>query len=49
VEVFKIDPGAGERLGLLATAAVDQGGWVELNESVIVHAGEGFVVVVDPE
>ena len=29
VSVFKIDPGTGERLGLLATATVGEGGWVE--------------------
>jgi hypothetical protein len=27
VSVFKIHPGTGERLGLLATATVGQGGW----------------------
>ena len=30
VSVFKIDPGTGERLGLLATATVGEGGWVDL-------------------
>jgi hypothetical protein len=49
VKVFKIDPGSGKRLGLLTTGTVGEGGWVELPEPIIVHAGEGFVAVLDPE
>jgi hypothetical protein len=45
VEVFKIDPGTGERLGLLVTATVSGGGWVDLREPIIVRAGEAFIVV----
>jgi mannose-6-phosphate isomerase-like protein (cupin superfamily) len=45
VSVFKIDPGTGERLGLLATATVGEGGWVELAEPIIVQAGDAFVAV----
>jgi hypothetical protein len=45
VSVFKIDSGSGERLGLLATATVGEGGWVDLLEPIIVRAGEGFVAV----
>ena len=45
VSVFKIDPGTGERLGLLATATVGEGGWVDLREPIIVRAGEAFVAV----
>jgi hypothetical protein len=45
LSVFKIDPGNGERLGLLATAAVGEGGWVDLKEPIIVRAGEAFVAV----
>jgi hypothetical protein len=45
VSVFRIDPGTGERLGLLATATVDEDGWVNLAEPVIVKAGEAFVAV----
>jgi hypothetical protein len=45
VSVFRIDPGTGERLGLLATATADEGGWVELTEPIIVKAGEAFVAV----
>jgi hypothetical protein len=43
--VFKIDPDTGERLGLLATATVGEGGWLELAEPITVQAGEAFVVV----
>jgi hypothetical protein len=45
VEVFKIDAGTGERLGVLATATVAEGGWVDLPEPIIVRAGEAFVAV----
>lgn len=45
VSVFKIDPGPGERVGLLATANVGDGGWVDLLEPIIVRAGEAFVAV----
>jgi hypothetical protein len=45
VEVFKIEPGSGERLGLLVTATVGGGGWVDLREPIIVRAGEAFVTV----
>ena len=39
VSVFRIDPGTGERLVLLATASVGEGGWVELTEPIIVKGG----------
>jgi len=45
VSVFKIDPGDGKRLGLLATATVGEGGWVDLAEPIIVRAGEAFIAV----
>ena len=45
VSVFKIDPGSGERLGLLATATVGEGGWVDLKEPILVRAGEAFIAV----
>jgi hypothetical protein len=48
VSVFKIDPGTGERLGLLTTATVGDGGWVKLMEPIIVRAGDGFVAVPEP-
>jgi hypothetical protein len=43
--VFRIDPGTGERLGLLATATVGEGGWVGLPGPVVVRAGKAFTVV----
>ena len=45
VTVFQIDAGTGERLGLLGTAAVGAGGWVDLPEPIIVRGGEAFVAV----
>jgi hypothetical protein len=45
VKVFRIDPGTGERLGLLTTTTVSDGGWVDLPEPIIVRAGEAFVAV----
>jgi hypothetical protein len=44
-KVFRIDPGTGERLGLLATATVGEGGWVDLKEPIIVRATEAFIAV----
>ena len=49
VAVFKIDPATGERLGLLATATVGEGGWVDLPEPIIVRAGEAFIAVPEQE
>jgi hypothetical protein len=43
--ILKIDPGTGERLGLLATATVGEGGWVDLTEPIVVRAGEAFIAV----
>lgn len=45
VFVFRLDPATGERLALIRTATVGNGGWVDLSEPLIVRAGEGFVVV----
>ena len=45
VSVFKIDPGTGERLGLLLAATVGEGGWVDLAEPIVVKAGDTFVAV----
>lgn len=36
VLVYQIDPGSGQRLVLLATASVGEGGWVDLTEPIIV-------------
>ena len=45
VAVFKIDPGSGERLSILTMATVGEGGWVDLDEPIIVRAGDTFVAV----
>jgi hypothetical protein len=45
VSVFNFDPSSGERLGLLATATVGEGGWVDLLEPIIMRAGEAFIAV----
>ena len=47
VSVFKIDPATEERMGLLATATVGEGGWVDLSEPITVRAGDAFVAVPD--
>ena len=49
VSVFKMNPDTSERLGLLATATVGEGGWVDLQEAIIVRKGDAFVAVADPE
>jgi hypothetical protein len=46
VAVHRIDPGTGERLGLLATAIMGQGGWVDLDEPIIVRPGEAFTAML---
>lgn len=43
--VFEIEPSTGERLGLLATATMGEGGWVDLSEPMIVNAGEALVAL----
>ena len=48
VSIFKIDPGTGEPLDLLATATVSEGGRVDLGEPIIVRAGEAFIAVPKP-
>lgn len=48
VSVFKIDPSTNERLGMLATGAVGESGWVDLPEPIIVRAGDVFIVLQDP-
>ena len=44
----RIDPVTSERLGLLTTATVGDGGWVDLQEPIIVRAGDAFVAVPGP-
>lgn len=43
VSIHRIDA-TGERVGLVASATVREGGWVELQEAIVMRAGEGFVV-----
>lgn len=45
VAVFKIDAVTSESLGLLARAIVGEGGWVDLDQPIIVRAGDAFVAV----
>lgn len=45
VSVFKIDAVTNERLGLLTTATVGDGGWVDVTEPIIVRAGDAFIAV----
>ncbi len=45
VSVFGYDATTERRLGLIATATVGEGGWVDLPEPLVVRAGEGFVAV----
>jgi hypothetical protein len=45
VSVFKIDVGTQERLGLLATGVVGEGGWVDLTEPIFVRARDAFIAV----
>ena len=45
VMVYRIDPNSGGRLGLLATANVGEGGWVDLPAPIIVKAGDAFIAV----
>ena len=47
VKVYKFDPGTCKRLGLLATATVGEGGWVDLSEAIVVRAGGAFIAVPD--
>jgi hypothetical protein len=46
VDVFRIDPAAGERFGRLTTGA---GGWVDVAVSIAVRTGHAFVAVVTEE
>jgi hypothetical protein len=47
VDVFKIEPGSGERLGFLVTATVGRSGCVDPLEPINVRAGEAFIA--DPD
>lgn len=45
VDVFRLDPATGVRLGLLTTGLTGEGGWVDVMEPIIVRAGDAFVAV----
>lgn len=47
VTVYSVNPESGQRIELIATAAVGEDGWVDLAEPIVVKAGEMFVV--EPE
>jgi hypothetical protein len=49
VSVFRFDAATETRLGLLTTATVGEGGWVDLPEPLVVRAGEGFVAMPEGE
>ena len=49
VIAYSIDSGTGEKLGMLASATVGEGGWVDLSEPIIVRAGEAFIAVPEQE
>lgn len=48
LSLFKINPSTRERLGLLGTATVGDGGWVDLPEPIILRVGEAFIAVPIP-
>jgi hypothetical protein len=45
VSVFRLDPGTGERLGLLAAAAVGEGGWVDPRSRSSCGPGKPFIAI----
>jgi hypothetical protein len=47
ISVLKIEANTGERLELLTTATVGEGGWVDLSEPIIVRAGDAFIAVLE--
>ncbi len=47
VSVYRIDASTSERLSLLATATVGDGGWVDLLTPITVRVGEAFIAVPD--
>jgi hypothetical protein len=47
--VFKMNPDTGEQLGLLGTAIVGEGGWVDLQKPIVVLKGDAFMAITDPE
>ena len=49
ISVFRLDVGTGAYLDTIATATVGDGGWVELDEPIIMRAGQGFVVLPEEQ
>ena len=47
ISVFKIEADTGERLELLTTATVGEGGWVDLLKPIMVRAGDAFIAVLE--
>ena len=47
ISVFKIEADTGERLELLTTATVGEGGWVDLLKSIMVREGDAFIAVLE--
>jgi putative acetyltransferase len=45
ISVIRIDPQTGQRLDVLATANVGDGGWVDFHRPIVVQAGEAFIAV----
>jgi hypothetical protein len=45
VSVMRLDPATETRQDLIRHAVVGAEGWVDLSEPLIMHAGEGFVVL----
>jgi len=45
VDVYRIDPATGGRLGLLTTGVAGDGGWVDVDEPITDRAGDAFVAV----
>ena len=49
ISVFRIEPDTGERLELLTTATVGEGGWVDLTKPIMVRGGDAFIAVLEEE
>lgn len=43
VTLVRIDATTGERLGIIASAVVGDGGWVDLPQAIVVSAGDAFI------
>ena len=46
VSVIKIDPITQQQVSLLVEATAGDGGWVDLCEPILVHAGDAFIAVL---